>query len=59
MNTQVKPASQPLTGSPVLLAMGSMMTKVTTNMWGTLIPDGKAQTSVRPVLAASLYAKRA
>ena len=31
-----------------------MTTKVTTNMCGTLVPDGRAQTSVRPVLFASL-----
>ena len=50
MNTQVRPASQPLTGSPVLSAIGSMITKVTTNMCGTLMPEGSAQTSVRPGL---------
>src|SRR5580704_7472809 len=44
MNTHVSPASQPLTGSPVLDAMGSMMTNVTTNMCGTLMPDGRAHT---------------
>ena len=33
--------------------MGSMMTKVTTNMWGTLIPEGNAHTSLRPVRTAS------
>ena len=52
-NTQTSPASQPLTGSPVALAIGSMMTKVTTNMCGTLTPEGSAQTSSRPVLRAS------
>ena len=30
-----------------------MITKVTTNMCGTLMPDGSAQTSVRPVFLAS------
>ncbi len=59
MNTQVKPASQPLIGSPVLSAMGSMITNVTTNMCGTLIPDGSAQTSVRPVFFAREYASHA
>ena len=29
-----------------------MITKVTMNMWGTLMPDGSAQTSVRPVFLA-------
>ena len=48
-NTQTSPACQPLTGSPVLSAIGSMITKVTMNMWGTLIPEGSAQTSSRPV----------
>ena len=48
-NTQTSPASQPLIGSPVLSVIGSMMTKVTTNMCGTLMPDGSAQTSLRPV----------
>jgi hypothetical protein len=51
--TQTRPASHPLTGSPVLAAMGSMITKVTTNMCGTLIPDGRAQTSLRPVFFAA------
>jgi len=50
-NTQTRPADQPLSGSPVLMVIGSMMTKVTTNMCGTLTPDGSAQTSVRPVLS--------
>ena len=58
-NTQVSPASQPLTGSPVLIAMGSMITNTTTNMCGTLIPDGNAHTSVRPVFFASRYASHA
>ena len=52
MNTQVSPASQPLIGSPVESAIGSMITKVTTNMCGTLMPEGKAQTSARPVCFA-------
>ena len=30
-----------------------MTTKVTTNMCGTLMPEGSAQTSLRPVLLAS------
>src|SRR6266700_7943107 len=49
-NTQTSPADQPLSGSPVLMVIGSMITKVTMNMCGTLTPDGSAQTSVRPVL---------
>ena len=53
MNTQVRPASQPLTGSPVFSAIGSMITNTTTNMCGTLMPEGSAQTSVRPVSCAS------
>jgi len=32
MNTQVRPASQALMGSPVLSLIGSMMTKTTINM---------------------------
>ncbi len=51
-NTQVSPASQPLIGSPVLSAIGSMITKVTTNMCGTLMPEGSAHTSSRPVCFA-------
>ena len=53
MNTQVSPASQPLTGSPVLALIGSMITNTTTNMCGTLMPEGSAQTSLRPVFLAS------
>ncbi len=52
-NTQTRPADQPFMGSPVLMVTGSMITKVTMNMCGTLTPDGSAQTSVRPVLCAS------
>ena len=52
-NTQTRPASQPLIGSPVLSVIGSMITKVTMNMCGTLMPDGSAQTSLRPVFCAS------
>ena len=48
-NTQVSPASQPFTGSLVVRAMGSITTNVTMNMCGTLMPEGSAQTSVRPV----------
>ena len=51
-NTQVRPASQPLIGSPVESEIGSMITKVTMNMCGTLIPEGSAQTSSRPVCRA-------
>jgi hypothetical protein len=54
MKTQVRPASQPLMGSPVVVAIGSMITNVTTNMCGTLMPDGSAQMSLRPVFSASL-----
>ncbi len=57
--THTRPASQPLIGSPVLIEIGSMITKVTTNMCGTLTPDGSAQTSVRPVFCASRYARNA
>src|SRR6185436_13017273 len=42
-NTQTSPASQPFTGSPVLSVIGSMITNTTTNMCGTLMPDGSAQ----------------
>ena len=52
-NTQVRPASQAWIGSLVSSRIGSMTTKVTTNMCGTLMPDGSAQTSVRPVFFAS------
>ena len=52
-NTQTRPADQPLTGSPVFSVIGSMITKVTMNMCGTLTPDGSAQTSLRPVFCAS------
>ncbi len=52
-NTQTRPASQPLIGSLVFSVIGSMITKVTMNMCGTLTPDGSAQTSLRPVLRAS------
>src|SRR5215471_6761556 len=52
-NTQVSPASHPFTGSPVFVAMGSMITNVTTNMCGTLTPDGSAHTSLRPVRLAN------
>ena len=52
-NTHTRPASQPFTGSPVAVAMGSMITKVTTNMCGTEMPEGRAQTSSRPVFLAS------
>ncbi len=51
-NTQTRPASQPLIGSPVIVAIGSMITKVTTNMCGTEMPEGSAQTSSRPVFLA-------
>src|SRR3954471_19447803 len=37
--THVSPASHPCTGSPVLIAIGSMITNVTMNMCGTLMPD--------------------
>ncbi len=52
-NTQTRPADQPFMGSPVFKVTGSMITKVTMNMCGTLTPDGSAQTSVRPVRCAS------
>jgi hypothetical protein len=52
-NTQTRPADQPFRGSPVLMVIGSMITKVTMNMCGTLTPEGSAQTSARPVFCAS------
>ena len=52
MNTQVSPACHALTGSPVASFTGSMITSVTMNMCGTLIPEGSAQTSLRPVFFA-------
>ena len=51
-NTQVRPASQAWTGSLVLPRIGSITTKVTTNICGTLMPEGSAQTSLRPVFLA-------
>ena len=51
-NTQTNPASQPWIGSWVASVIGSMITKVTMNMCGTLMPEGSAQTSLRPVLFA-------
>ena len=54
MNTHASPASQPLIGSPVFRLIGSMITKITMNMWGTLVPEGSAHTSLRPVFFASL-----
>ncbi len=59
MNTQVSPASQACTGSPVVRRIGIMMTKVTTNICGTLMPDGNAHTSVRPVFFAKRWASQA
>ena len=44
------PALDRIVGRSVI---GSMITNVTTNMCGTLTPDGSAQTSVRPVFCAS------
>ena len=58
-NTQVRPASHAWIGSFVLSRIGSMTTKVTTNICGTLVPDGSAQTSVRPVFWARRYASQA
>ena len=51
-NTQVSPAAHASSGSLVLARMGSMTTKVTTNMCGTLMPEGSAQTLLRPVFLA-------
>ncbi len=47
MKAQASPAAQARTGSPVLRKIGSMMTKTTMNMCGTLGPYGMAVTSVR------------
>ena len=52
MKTHVRPACQPLIGSPVASLTGNMITSVTMNMCGTLMPDGSAQTSLRPVFFA-------
>jgi hypothetical protein len=59
MNTQVSPASQAWIGSLVASLIGSITTNVTTNICGTLMPDGSAQTSVRPVLRARFHARNA
>ncbi len=53
-NTHTKPASHPWIGSFVFSVIGSMMTKVTMNMCGTLMPEGSAHTSFRPVRLARL-----
>jgi hypothetical protein len=50
--THTRPACQAFTGSPVASLTGSMITRVTMNIWGTLIPEGNAQTSERPVFRA-------
>lgn len=57
--THTSPASQPWIGSLVFNLIGNMITKVTMNMCGTLMPEGKAHTSLRPVRLASRYAKKA
>ena len=46
-NAQARPASQARSGSPVVRKIGSMITKTTMNMCGTLGPYGSAVTSVR------------
>jgi len=51
--TQTSPACHPLIGSPVLSEIGYIITNVTTNMCGSLTPEGSAQTSLRPVRFAS------
>src|SRR6185369_10984027 len=43
-NTHVRPACHASTGLPVFARIGSITTNVTTNMCGTLMPDGKAHT---------------
>ena len=53
-NTQHNPAPHAANGSPVAILIGSMITKVTTNICGTDTPEGSAQTSVRPVFFARL-----
>ena len=57
MNDQAIPAVQATSGLPVASAIGSMITKTTMNMCGTLGPYGIAQTSVRPSLRASRRAR--
>src|SRR5579863_4504850 len=47
-NTHTSPASQAWIGTLVLSLIGSRITQVTMNMCGTLMPDGSAQTSLRP-----------
>jgi hypothetical protein len=47
-----RPACQLFSGSQLLSEIGSMITKVTMNMCGTPMPDGSAQTSLRPVFCA-------
>ncbi len=59
MNTQVSPASHAWIGSFVASLIGSMTTNVTTNICGTLIPEGSAQTSLRPVFRARFHARNA
>ena len=47
MNAQASPACQACIGSSVARYTGSMTTKITMNMCGTLGPYGRAVTSVR------------
>ncbi len=53
MNAQASPAAQARIGSPVFRKIGSMITKTTMNMCGTLGPYGMAVTSVRRSRRAS------
>ncbi len=57
-NAQARPASQARIGSPVLRKIGSMMTKTTMNMCGTLGPYGRAVTSVRFSFRANRRARK-
>ena len=56
-NAQARPACQARIGSPVLSAIGSMITKTTMNMCGTLGPYGIAVTSSRCSRRASRRAR--
>ena len=57
-NTQIMPACH-AASHPLDALIGSMMAKTTKNMCGTLGPEGRAVTSLRPSLAPSRMAIQA
>ncbi len=56
--TQATPACQAFIGSPVISLTGTITAKTTMKMWPTPGPDGRAHTSVRPVVRASRRASQ-